>query len=196
MKNIVFDLGGVLFARDNNKCTQEFVDFFSFVRAEQMPRFWEEYDRGTSTLEEVTETLCQINNCPHDKCSEYLRQSIYIQQTVKPTEQLIGELKRADYKLYVLSNMSREFIDFLRGFDVYELFDGEVISCEEGTVKPEPLIYEILLSRYGLEPSETLFVDDRPANLAAAERFGICTQLFDYYNPAATCAALRSELLG
>ena len=57
MKNIVFDLGGVLFARDRNKCTQEFIDFFSFIRSERMPRFWEEYDRGTYKLDEVTDTL-------------------------------------------------------------------------------------------------------------------------------------------
>lgn len=44
MKNIVFDLGGVLFARDKNKSTQEFHEFFSFIRSERMPLFWEEYD--------------------------------------------------------------------------------------------------------------------------------------------------------
>ena len=57
MKNIVFDLGGVLFARDRNKCSQEFIDFFDFIRSERLPRFWEEYDRGTSAWEEVVETL-------------------------------------------------------------------------------------------------------------------------------------------
>ena len=57
MKNIVFDLGGVLFARDKSKCTPELLEFFSFLRAPRMPLFWEEYDRGTSTLEEVTATI-------------------------------------------------------------------------------------------------------------------------------------------
>lgn len=46
MKNIVFDLGGVLFARDKSKCTPELLEFFSFLRAPRMPLFWEEYDRG------------------------------------------------------------------------------------------------------------------------------------------------------
>ena len=87
---------------------------------------------------------------------------------MKPTERLVGDLKAAGYRLYVLSNMSREFIDFLRRFPVYGLFDGEVVSCEEHTVKPEPRIYEILLERYGLTPSETLFIDDREMNIEAA----------------------------
>lgn len=61
--------------------------------------------------------------------------------------------------------MSREFIDFLRKMPVYRCFDGEVISCEEQVVKPEPEIYRRLLDRYSLDPAETLFIDDRPVNL-------------------------------
>ncbi|MCM1151723.1 MAG: HAD family phosphatase [Alistipes sp.] len=195
MKNIVFDLGGVLFARDAKKCTQEFIDFFAFIRTERLPRFWEEYDRGTSTCEEVIETLSRMHGCPREKSAEYLQRSIDLQETVKPTEQLIVDLKAAGYKLYVLSNMSREFIDFLRRFPVYGLFDGEVVSCEEGSVKPEPRIYEILLSRYGLDPAQTLFIDDRPINIAAAEEQGIAGCLFDAKRPEETCRKLRERLL-
>ena len=195
MKNSDFDLGGVLFARDRNKCSQEFIDFFDFIRSERLPRFWEEYDRGTSAWDEVVETLCTMHDCPRPKCEEFLRRSIDIQEPVKPTEELIRDLKAAGYKLYVLSNMSREFIDFLRRFPVYGLFDGEVVSCEEHTVKPEPQIYRILLERYGLDPAQTLFVDDRPCNIAAAEELGIRGQLFDAHHPETTCRTLRGMLL-
>ena len=195
MKNIVFDLGGVLFARDATKCSQEFIDFFSFVRADPMPGFWVEYDRGVATLGEVTDTLCRLNGCPRPKCEEFLHRSIELQEPVRPTERLIGDLKAAGYRLYVLSNMSCEFIAFLRRFPVYGLFDGEVVSCEEGCVKPEPRIYEILLERYGLDPAETLFVDDRPANVEAARKQGIEGRLFDHRDPEASCRALRRELL-
>lgn len=195
MKNIVFDLGGVLFARDRSKCTQEFLDFFDFIRSERLPRFWEEYDRGTSAWDEVVDTLCRMHDCPRPRCEEFLRRSVEMQEPVKPTEALIGDLKAAGYKLYVLSNMSREFIDFLRRFPVYGLFDGEVVSCEEGTVKPEPAIYRLLLDRYGLDPAETLFIDDRPMNIAAAEALGIRGQLFDAGHPESTCGELRKRLL-
>lgn len=195
MKNIVFDLGGVVFARDIRQCSPDFIDFFSFVRAERMPEFWEEYDRGTLSYDQVKAELCRRNSCTAEKCETYLRESIDLQQTVPATGRLIGELKAAGYRLYVLSNMSREFIDFLRRMPVYRHFDGEVVSCEEHAVKPEPRIYEILLSRYGLDPADTLFVDDRPANLAAAETFGMHTQLFDYRDPEASCDTLRRRLL-
>ena len=160
-----------------------------------MPRFWEEYDRGTSTLDKVTDTLCAMHGCPRAECEANLRRSIDLQETVKPTEQLVYDLKAAGYKLYVLSNMSREFIEFLRRFPVYRLFDGEVVSCEEGAVKPEPRIYEILLERYALNPAETLFIDDRKANIEAAERLGIHGHLFDSHDPQKSCDELRNALL-
>lgn len=195
MKNLVFDLGGVVFARNKKSCPQELLDFFSFVRAERMPEFWEEYDRGTATLDEVTDTLCRIKGCSRDACERLLAEAIARQEPIAPTERLLSDLKRAGYRLYVLSNMSREFIDFLRRQPVYGLFDGEVVSCEERTVKPEPRIYELLLERYGVDPAETLFVDDRPANVAAAQRLGIGGFLFDYRDPQGACDALRRMLL-
>ena len=132
---------------------------------------------------------------PVETCAAVLRLAVDLQEPVKPTERLVGDLKAAGYRLYVLSNMSREFIDFLRRFPVYGLFDGEVVSCEEGVVKPEPEIYRRLLGRYGLDPAQTLFIDDRPANIAAAAALGIRGQLFDHSAPAATCDLLRRRLL-
>lgn len=195
MKNIVFDLGGVLFARDKHKCTPEFIDFFRFIRTDPMPDFWVEYDRGTLTLDQVIDALCALHGCTPEVARAYVREAIDRQEPVRATERLVGELKRAGYRLYVLSNMSREFIDFLRRADVYALFDGEVVSCEEGTVKPEPRIYRILLDRYGLDPAETLFIDDRAANIAAAREAGIDGFLFDPHDPEASCEALRQRLL-
>ena len=69
-----------------------------------------------------------------------MEQAIALQEAIEPTERLIADLKAAGYRLYVLSNMSREFIDFLRTKPVYRHFDGEVVSCEEHVVKPEPRI--------------------------------------------------------
>lgn len=195
MKNIVFDLGGVLFARDKHKCSPEFIDFFRFIRTDPMPDFWVEYDRGTLTLDQVVDALCALHGCTPEVARAYVREAIDRQEPVRATERLVGELKRAGYRLYVLSNMSREFIDFLRRADVYALFDGEVVSCEEGTVKPELRIYRILLDRYGLDPAQTLFIDDRAANIAAAREAGIDGFLFDPHDPEASCEALRQRLL-
>lgn len=195
MKNIVFDLGGVVFARDPKKCAPDFVEFFSFVRFPQMPRFWEEYDRGALTYDEVIDLLCREKGVDRTTCEGYMREAIDRQEVIVPTGQLIAELKAAGYRLYVLSNMSKEFIEFLRRVPVYRHFDGEVVSCEERVVKPDPAIFRILTGRYGLAAADTLFIDDRAANINAARACGIEGFLFDHRNPAASCELLRERLL-
>ena len=194
MKNIDFDLGGVVFMRDPKKCTEDFLNFFSFVRADQMPWFWNEYDRGTRTIEEVKGDLCELNHCDRAKVEDYLQQAIDKQEVIAPTEELIHDLKAAGYRLYVLSNMSKEFIAFLREVPVYRYFDGEVVSCEEGVCKPEQEIYELLLSRYDLDPKETIFIDDRKENIEAAEQVGITGFHFNRKDIAGTIGELRSQL--
>ena len=84
MKNIVFDLGGVLFARDKSKCTPELLEFFSFLRAPRMPLFWEEYDRGTSTLSEVTRTISGMTGRSYESCAAVLQLAVDLQEPVKP----------------------------------------------------------------------------------------------------------------
>lgn len=196
MKNIVFDLGGVVFWRNPKKCTQEFLDFFAFVRETPMPHFWNEYDRGTLSLDEVMEHLMARSGFSREKCVDFVQRAIDMQEPIRPTEQLIEALK-ADgrYRLYVLSNMSHEFIEFLRRVPVYRHFDGEVVSCEEGICKPEPAIYRLLLERYALDPAETLFIDDRPENVEAAEREGIVGFHYNRRDEQGTCDRLREMLL-
>ena len=195
MKNVIFDLGGVVFARDKNKCTPEFREFWSFLRQPFLPDFWVEYDRGTVTQDEVIGILSERTGRDLDYCREMMRTAIDLQEERRPTVALIYDLKAAGYKLYVLSNMSHEFIRFLRGLPVYAQFDGEVVSCEELVVKPEREIYELLLSRYGLEASESIFIDDRSDNGEAAAAMGITPFLFDAHDPEKSCAELRRILL-
>jgi putative hydrolase of the HAD superfamily len=56
-----------------------------------------------------------------------------------------------------------------------ELFDGVVISAEEGIRKPDPEIYALGAQRIGLEPADCVFVDDLPGNLKPARAIGMAT---------------------
>ncbi|MDX6513440.1 MAG: putative hydrolase of the superfamily [Gaiellaceae bacterium] len=58
-----------------------------------------------------------------------------------------------------------------------ELFDGWVISGEEGMRKPEPAMYRLGAERIGLEPAQCVFVDDLPFNLKPARELGMATVL-------------------
>lgn len=194
LKNIVFDLGGVVVARDRHKVSREFADFFAFVCCTPMPEFWVDYDRGTKTRAEVEQIMAEIKGCSIECCHQAMTTAIDIQAPIACTEQLVAELKARGYKLYILSNMSSDFIEHIRRFDVYGQFDGDVVSCEEQTVKPEAEIYRLLLDRFELDPAQTLFIDDRGANLRAAEQFGIST--FHFTEPREeSCERLREMLL-
>ena len=195
MKNVVFDLGRVVFAQDPAKSTDEFKQFFSYVAQKQMPQFWCDYDRGVLSLSEVADALAAYRGVEVGYATEMIHKAIGRQESIKPTAELIKDLKAAGYKLYVLSNMSSDFIEFLRKQPVYSHFDGEVISCEEGVVKPMPEIYDILLNRYHLDPQQTIFIDDREENVIAAEQKGISTFHFNRNNYEESCEQLRNMLL-
>ena len=195
MKNVVFDLGRVVFAQDPAKSTAEFKQFFSYVSLTPMPQFWTDYDMGVLSFDQVAEELAAYRGVEPEFAREMITIAIGKQETIRPTEKLIDELKAAGYKLYVLSNMSREFIDFLRKQRVYENFDGDVVSCEVGIVKPMPEIYDLLLKRFELDPAETIFIDDRKENVDAAAAKGIATFHFDRNDYEGSCERLREILL-
>ena len=195
MKNVVFDLGRVVFAQDPAKSTAEFKQFFSYVSLTPMPQFWTDYDMGVLSIDQVAEELAAYRGVEPEFAREMITIAIGKQETIRPTEKLIDELKAAGYKLYVLSNMSREFIDFLRKQKVYKNFDGDVVSCEVGIVKPMPEIYDLLLKRFDLDPAETIFIDDRKENVDAAAAKGIVTFQFDRNDYEGSCERLREILL-
>ena len=195
MKNIVFDLGRVVFAQDPAKSSAEFKQFFSYVSQSPMPQFWVDYDLGISSLDKVADDLAAYRSVEAEYAREMILKAIDKQETIAPTHELIKELKAAGYRLYVLSNMSREFIHFLRQQPVYKNFEGEVVSCEVGVAKPSPQIYEILLEKFELNPAETLFIDDRLENIHTAENLGINAFHFNRDNSCKSCEELRKILI-
>jgi HAD superfamily hydrolase (TIGR01509 family) len=82
----------------------------------------------------------------------------------------------------VLANMEREF-DWLGRFDVL------VWSYKLGMAKPEPAIYQHVLKELGVEPGETLFLDDKMVNVEAARALGVRAMQFS------TVEKLRRDLI-
>jgi putative hydrolase of the HAD superfamily len=59
-----------------------------------------------------------------------------------------------------------------RRHDFLSVFDGGIFSGDVLHIKPEPAIYEMLQTRYRLDPGSTVFIDDLPGNVQAARRLG------------------------
>jgi HAD superfamily hydrolase (TIGR01509 family) len=96
-----------------------------------------------------------------------------------PLRPLLDELKRAGYRLVLLSNTSVTHYDWVRTqFDVMQPFDACVLSFEVGAAKPEAAIFERALEVIECEPAECFYTDDIPAYVARGREFGLDAELF------------------
>jgi len=109
---------------------------------------------------------------------------------VPGTAEIATALKARGLPLYLLTNFSGETLPLVvRRFpDVFAPFDGAVVSGEVGLVKPDERIFRHLLRCFGLTAGACLFIDDSPANVAAARGVGLHAHQFT------DAAGLRAEL--
>ena len=197
LKNIVFDLGGVVVAHNEEGFREKLGKFFDFVFGPDMkcvPSFWCDYDLGLLTIDETAAEVAKFRDCDAATAKAHMLQAISLQEEVEPTVELIKELKAKGYRLYVLSNMSKEYIEYLRKLPVFEYFDYQAVSCEQHLGKPDHKFYEYLLSHCNLVPSETIFIDDRKDNVEVAAELGIVPFHFDRRNPEKACEELRKVI--
>ena len=197
LRNIVFDLGGVVVAHNEEGFREKLGKFFDFVFGPDMkcvPSFWCDYDLGLLTIDETAAEVAKFRDCDAATAKAHMLQAISLQEEVEPTVELIKELKAKGYKLYVLSNMSKEYIEYLRKLPVFEYFDYQAVSCEQHLGKPDHKFYEYLLSHCNLVPSETIFIDDRKDNVEVAAELGIVPFHFDRRNPEKACEELRKAI--
>ncbi len=103
---------------------------------------------------------------------------------------LLRDLKEAGLGVWGLTNWSRETfpVAFRKFPGLRTLLDGTVVSGVERRYKPNPDVYRLMLSRFGLDPSRCVFVDDTPRNVEGARRVGMRGIVFS--DAAATRRAL------
>lgn len=183
MMNIVFDLGGVVFRwqpdtiirhvfRDPK--TQDLVKSEIFEHAD-----WIELDRGTIGLDQAIVGGTSRTGLPRGEIEKLFNAVPQFLTPIEETIDLIRAIRGSNIRLFVLSNMHSASINYLEErHKIWDLFDGVVISCRIQMVKPDVEIYEHLLATYGLNAAETVIIDDRSENLAAASRIGIQTIRF------------------
>ena len=176
---VIFDLGGVLIEWDPRHLYRKM--FASDERA--MEAFlsevcsveWNERQDAGRTFAEAVQELMPRHADKRELIEAFARRfDEMITGEIPGTVEILAELKRAGVPRYALSNWSAETVPPQRTrFPVLAWFDGIVLSGEEGVIKPDPRIFRILLDRYGIARDEAVFIDDNPANAAAADALGI-----------------------
>lgn len=176
--NIVFDLGGVVFNWQPDTILESVFDDADIRRRIRKEIFehpdWVELDRGTIALERAIDRGATRTGLPYEDIERLLKTVPHFLTPIETTIELIHELSKTRNKLFVLSNMALASMTHLeQRYDIWDVFDGIVISSRIQMVKPERQIYEYLLGVYELEPGETIFIDDLPDNVDAARSAGI-----------------------
>jgi len=189
--NVVFDFGAVLFTwRPTQLVTLYFPERARTVAqaghlAHQIfgHADWQAFDRGALEMREVIDRTSTRLELAHETLSA-LVEGIGDRLTPMPDSvDLLTHLHglrvqmlvagEEPLKLYFLSNMPVPYARTLeRRHDLLAWFDGGIFSGDVLLVKPEPAIYQLLQSRYGLLAQSTVFIDDLLGNVQAAQGLG------------------------
>ena len=196
IKNVVFDMGGVLFRWDPLAMSRRVCDTEEDARLLSHAVFdsqeWAWQDAGA--VDEETVAWASKTRVPrrlHAAVDELVFHWHDHRAHVAGIGELICDLKGAGYGIYLLSNAGESFARYEAQLPARACFDGMVVSCYEHVVKPDARIYRTLLERFDLEAGECLFVDDTPRNVLGARRMGMRA-----YHFTEGVQFLRATLLG
>ena len=106
----------------------------------------------------------------------------------------IDRLRQRGMALGLLSNFSTDLHGMLQAQDLLQRFDHVAISAEIGVMKPDAAAYEAILGMLALPASACVFIDDLPANVAAAQALGMHGIVFE--NTTSCLEALEKLLRG
>lgn len=187
IKNIVFDLGGVLIDLDHEGAVRSFEEI-GITDARQLLDPYEqkgiflEVENGTITADEFCQKLRE--HAGKDLTYEQIKNAWkgFIADTPQYKLDFLLELRK-DYNVYLLSNTNpfiqegwartSEFTPAGRPIGAY--FDKMYTSYEVGVTKPDRKIFDCMIADSGLVPSETLFVDDGKSNIEVGRQLGFET---------------------
>jgi 2-haloacid dehalogenase len=176
---IVFDVGGVLLDWNPHYLYRKLFDGDDLAMerflAELCTTEWHRaHDLGVPP-ERTCAALAQAHPEQADLIWAWSRRSEeMISGPIEGTVEILAELKAAGVPCYALTNMERETYPLRRErYPFMTWFDGTVVSGFEGVAKPDSRIFDLLLERFDLEPSQTVMIDDSPVNVRAARGAGM-----------------------
>ncbi len=180
IRNIVFDLGNVIFRFDRKKLISRFTadpGEAAFLDDEVISSDeWGLMDLGHLTLDEAIDSINGRTRNIHSRLVErFLSEWFMVMDVNEETVDIALKLREKGFRLFALSNISREPFRYFSSHRFFAACDGAVISAYEGLTKPDERVFRILLDRYGLEAAECLFIDDDDTgrSYGTAGRLGI-----------------------
>ena len=175
--NVMFDIGDVLlkwkvdliFRNMPDKKDQDGI-----MRHLVFHEDWLALDRGSMQLDIAITRAASRSGIARESIAQLMANIPSSLLPIPDSIAMLNEIDRDNHKLFCLSNLHEHVWNGIKdSSDLWDLFDGIVISCFTGSIKPEREIYEHVLKTFDIEANETVFIDDRSDNVAAAEAMGI-----------------------
>lgn len=188
IKNLLFDLGGVIMDIRRLNCVASFErlgmkDADSFLGEYSQKGPFLQLEEGAISEEEFRTAVRALIN---EEVSDEQIDSAFCDFLVGIPKYRLEQLRqlKKSYNIYMLSNTnsimwrSRIAEDFRQeGLEREDYFDGIVTSFEAQSIKPDAKIFHTVVEKLGINPDETLFLDDSQKNLDAAAQLGFHTLL-------------------
>lgn len=184
IQNVIFDLGGVVIDLDRDRAVKA-LEELGLTDADDMLGLYGQKEPffGLETGERPAGEFFDImRSCMKPGVTDMQITEAFNQFLVElPAKRLemLRRMRMAGYRIFMLSNtnpvMYNSWIDRAfrqEGGTVNDYFDGIIVSYQELMCKPNVAIFETLMRRYGLKPSETLMLDDSEKNCKAAAEAG------------------------
>lgn len=204
IKNIVFDLGGVIMTLDSAEALRRFKalglsDAERYLDAYTQSGIFGNLEEGKITAEDFRSKLSSLtgHELTFDECKHAWLG--YRKDVPQRNLDLLKELRAKGYRLILLSNTNPFMMDWAlssefdgKGSSLNDYFDALYLSYRLGIMKPAPDFFRQVLDNENILPEETLFVDDGPRNVEAAGKLGFMTMCPD--NGSDWTGELRSLL--
>ncbi|HHA7634129.1 TPA: HAD family hydrolase [Streptococcus pneumoniae] len=178
--NIIFDLGNVLIEWNKEKILSKIckndLEYNLFNQFVFQSNLWIDLDNGKISLEFLENQLIdEMGHQYQDQIHELVWNWFNYVDLYDEVYELIKQLKKKNFQIYVLSNTSSIFHILLDSVlsKVSSVLDGYVISCEVKMMKPQKEIYLSLVNKYQLDIKDCIFLDDLEENVEAARTLSI-----------------------
>ncbi len=172
IKNIIFDLGNVILDFNpkiyvKSKINKDKVEeiYKCIFQSDEWPML----DRGTISEEKAKINIINRNIENEELINRVFKMWYEMLIPIESSVDILKELKQNGYKVYYLSNFHLAAFEYIvKRYDFFKYFDGGVFSYKENLLKPEKEIYEKIINKYDIQPSQTIFIDDMKENVNAA----------------------------
>lgn len=177
IKNIVFDIGNVLVVWSPQAIVAKIFPTLNIedtVTKVFKSEIWKEFNRGKISEPEAIAYFQKDFGIPTHTLQTMMQEVRHSQSLIPGTSELVQRLRSCGFNLYLLSDNTTTIVTYLKKqYSVFKFFIGEIISCDVGTLKPDPQIYQALFDKFQIIPSESLFIDDLEHNISGAKHMGM-----------------------